>query len=270
MTARIFNLNDDERFVRAPFEEAESDPFEILPGGSNPDKEGFSGAISLPLLPDLIQIYTTSMASGALTIRRAREFGTIWFDRGAMVHAACGKEVGVDAVYRLLQWHDGQFSLDTAATAPVRSIAASWQEVLMEGCRRLDEQASGRTKPAPSEEGTAEVEVVLGEIEQSVDGLLVAGVFESSAGTLIAQRTPGTDLTVAGPVIAEMVRLESSVMDALGRPMTLQECFSIFGDQVHILVPLQGSRVLYLAVRRDDANLALLRRVVERVCKRFS
>ncbi len=270
MTARVFNLNDDERFVRAPFEDAETDPLESLPGESNPDKEGFSGAISLPLLPDLIQIYTTSMANGALTIRRASEFGTIWFDRGAMVHAVCGMEVGVDAVYRLLQWHDGQFSLDTSAQVPVRSITASWQEVLMEGCRRLDEQASGMATTDLREEGTDELDAVLGEIEQAAEGLLVAGVFESSTGALIAQRSPGTDLTAAGAAIVEMMRLQKQIMEALARPTTLQECFSIFGDQVHVLAPLSRSRLLYLVVRRDDAKLALLRRVVEGVCRRLS
>jgi CheY-like chemotaxis protein len=100
---------------------------------------GFSGAISLPMLPDLIQIYTLSMANGALTIRHGERSGTIWFERGAIVHACCGDLRAERAVYELLRWQGGAFSLDPAATPPERSITASWQEVLMEGCRLLDE-----------------------------------------------------------------------------------------------------------------------------------
>src|SRR4029453_5010210 len=100
---------------------------------------GFSGAISLPLLPDLIQVYTASMADGALTIRRGPNEGTIWFERGEMIPAVCGQSVGGEAVYALLQWQNGHFSLDAGARSTVRSITSSWQTVLMEGCRLLDE-----------------------------------------------------------------------------------------------------------------------------------
>src|SRR5689334_7150367 len=75
-------------------------------------RTGFSGAISLPLLPDLIQIYTVSLANGALTIRRGVDQGTIWFEQGQMVHAECGDLVGEEAVYQLLHWENGHFSLD--------------------------------------------------------------------------------------------------------------------------------------------------------------
>jgi uncharacterized protein DUF4388 len=270
MTARIFNLNDDERFVRAPFEEPETSPFESFGGSGLSGEEGFSGAISLPLLPDLIQIYTTSMASGALTIRHGADLGTIWFDRGAMVHAVCGEEVGEAAVYRLLQWHDGKFSLDTAAQAPFQSITSSWQKVLMEGCRRLDEETRGTAVPFPETAFTGEMEAVLSDISGAIEGLLAVSVFDSLDGALIAQRSLATDLTSAGPAIAEMFRQQMRIMTTLDQPPALLDCFSIFGDEVHFLTPLPRARLLYLAVKRDSANLAVVRRVVEHACGRLS
>lgn len=101
--------------------------------------EGFSGAISLPMLPDLIQVYTLTRTTGALSIRRGGSSGTMWFDNGAIVHALCGERRGETAVYEMLSWQSGEFSLDTQAQAPERTITASWQEVLLEGCRLLDE-----------------------------------------------------------------------------------------------------------------------------------
>jgi hypothetical protein len=247
MTARIFNL-DDERLNRAPLRVA-----------------GFSGAISLPLLPDLIQIYTTSMADGALTIHRGTENGTIWFDRGAMVHAVCGELTGEEAVYRLLQWHDGQFSHDRGAQAPSRSITASWQEVLMEGCRRLDEEAL--------EEGLPErfLEMLL-QIEQDVRGLLGMALLDSADGSLLAQRPHGgaLDFEAAGPLVAELLRQQSRIMTSLGCPPSLLDSLSILGDQVHLLEALPEGRLLYLVVDRNGVNLATVRRAVDRALARLS
>lgn len=104
--------------------------------------EGFSGAISLPMLPDLVQVYTLSKTTGALSIRRGASSGIIWFDQGDIVHSLCGERSGEEAVYELLSWQGGEFRLDTSARAPETTITKGWQEVLLEGCRRIDE--SGR------------------------------------------------------------------------------------------------------------------------------
>ena len=86
---------------------------------------GFSGAISVPQLPDLLQLYTQSMASGALTLQQASAVGTIWFDRGDIVHAQCGSTVGAEAVFEMLAWQGGDFSFDRSVQAPQRTIAAT-------------------------------------------------------------------------------------------------------------------------------------------------
>lgn len=111
--------------------------------------QGFSGAISLPMLPDLIQVYTLSLTTGALAIRRGGSSGTLWFDNGKIVHAVCGDRTGEPAVYEMLSWQGGEFSLDTETKPTERTITASWQEVLLEGCRLLDE--AGRDG-SPAEE----------------------------------------------------------------------------------------------------------------------
>lgn len=110
---------------------------------------GFSGAIKLPLLPDLVQIYTLSMATGALSIRRGGEVGTIWFERGEIVHAECGSLAGEEAVYELLAWRSGAFSLKSGAQTGLRTIHSKWQTLLLEGCRLLDEASRWAPKAQP-------------------------------------------------------------------------------------------------------------------------
>jgi hypothetical protein len=206
------------------------------------------------LLPDLIQIYTVSMATGALTIRSGAERGTIWFDRGEMVHAVCGAERGEPAVYRMLRWSDGEFALDSRARAPEHTIVASWQNVLMEGCRLLDEAGSG-------------MDTACAELARTLDGLHHVAVFDS-AGRLLAQRSraDGAGLASAGPALVEMLRQQGRVLEALSiAPASLLDCCWILGDQMHLIESLRNGRLLHVVVQRNDMNLAVLRRAIERV-----
>jgi len=219
---------------------------ELLRGG-----EGFSGAISLPLLPDLIQIYTVSLADGALSIRRGTDTGTIWFERGDMTHAACGDITGENAVYELLQWQSGYFSFDADARPPMRSITASWQTLLMEGCRRLDESASD--DPA-----------VLDDLERSLDGF-VAAVLLNGDGTVLQRRTTRVlpDYASAGPLIAEFVRNAA-------RALPLLDGFFSAGDTFHCIKPVGRGRVLHLVMERGSFNVAVIRRAVDSIAARLA
>ncbi len=108
---------------------------------------GFSGAVSLAMLPDLIQLFTLSSSTGILDIRRGNQQGQIAFERGQIVHAECGALEGEEAVFELMRWQGGAFQLRAGTLPPRRTITASWQEVLLEGCRRLDEER----RPAEAE-----------------------------------------------------------------------------------------------------------------------
>ncbi len=99
---------------------------------------GFSGAVSLQL-PDLIQLYALAQMTGALHIARGADEGVVWFERGGITHAECGAQAGADAVYALLRWNAGAFSLEPGAQPARQSITASWQELLIEGFRLMDE-----------------------------------------------------------------------------------------------------------------------------------
>jgi CheY-like chemotaxis protein len=100
---------------------------------------GFSGAIKLPMLPDLIQLCALARATGSLRISRGADTGAVWFVDGDVVHAECGGARGTAAVFQLLAWQGGTFAMRAGELPPETSIAITWQELLIEGCRLLDE-----------------------------------------------------------------------------------------------------------------------------------
>lgn len=111
---------------------------------------GFSGAMSLEGLPDLVQLFAMSGSTGSLRIARPGQTGLIWFDRGGVVHAEQGEQSGVEAFYEILRWTDGEFSMDRSTEAPARTINMSVMELLMEAARRDDEEVRISSLPPPS------------------------------------------------------------------------------------------------------------------------
>lgn len=112
---------------------------------------GFSGAVSVPSLPDIVQLYVMSAITGLLAVHRRDVQGELWFREGNIVHASTslGTE-GTDAFFDIILWAGGQFSMRMGAAPPKVTIDASPTELLMESCRLLDE---GRREPLPSKTG---------------------------------------------------------------------------------------------------------------------
>lgn len=111
-------------------------------------KQGFSGRLRLPMLPDLIQTLAHSRASVALQVKKRgkpdeAETGWIWFLEGEVVHARRGALSGTAAFYDLLSLEAGSFASEPCLVPPERSISARWEELLMEGLRRIDEEGRG-------------------------------------------------------------------------------------------------------------------------------
>lgn len=110
-----------------------------------PPPSGFSGAISVQTLPDIVQLYVLSCATGLLTVRHKQGEGVVYFSQGAILHAATPTTVGDEAFYEIMEWSAGEFSMRSGVMATERSVSSQWQELLMESVRRIDEKR--RTAP---------------------------------------------------------------------------------------------------------------------------
>lgn len=97
------------------------------------------GSLKELSLPNIIQLNCTEMNTAKVSVRHQGKEGIICFADGAVVHAAVGDLVGEEAVYDLLTWPDGSFTVETDVISPERTVTASWNMLLLEGIRRMDE-----------------------------------------------------------------------------------------------------------------------------------
>lgn len=93
-------------------------------------------------LASLIQIVCLSGQTAAIELVRRGESGTIYFDRGNVVHASLAPLYGEAALLRLLSWSDGGFRTFPNAPSPERSMAITWQFLSEQGFRIAAERAA--------------------------------------------------------------------------------------------------------------------------------
>ena len=159
MTA--FSTNEITRIETGPFTGFLEKPFdferlrELVEQALAPQDEGFSGAISVQTLPDIVQLYVLSNASGLLRVtqKKNRRVGLIYFGQGAILHAVAPSVHGDEAFHEIMTWSGGEFSMEIGATPPERSVTSSWQELLMESVRRIDELRRSEPPTAISRTG---------------------------------------------------------------------------------------------------------------------
>ena len=102
-----------------------------------------SGSLEEIPLPDLLQLFGTSKKNGVLVLQTETLEGRIYLTEGKVRFAAIEGMDNVPplkAVYRMLDWHQGQFALDPPDSRKFENpVDASAQEILMEGIRQQDE-----------------------------------------------------------------------------------------------------------------------------------
>lgn len=135
-------------FLEKPFEFERL--LELVDQALGQPKVGFSGAISVQTLPDIVQLYVLSSATGVFSITHHSGEGKVFFDRGAILHAVTDDAVGDEAFYEMMMWSGGEFSMRVGVSTKERSVESNWQELLMESCRRIDELRREGYRPSRS------------------------------------------------------------------------------------------------------------------------
>ena len=88
-----------------------------------------AGTIATTLLSDVLALYARAGRTGVLDVRAPARTGSVWFERGELVHAACGARTGPSALFEILCWNEGRFAF-RAAPAPARTLSDSVAELL--------------------------------------------------------------------------------------------------------------------------------------------
>jgi pSer/pThr/pTyr-binding forkhead associated (FHA) protein len=138
----------------------------------NPDQSATSGfsAQSQMGLPEVLQMCCLSRRSGQITFRSGESYGFIYIQQGRVLHALCGTIQGEEAVYTMLTWPGGGFSLDEDILPHKKTVTLTWEQLLFEGARRAD---VGMTGPKSSTATITTVEPLTMRIQENQPKLTV-------------------------------------------------------------------------------------------------
>lgn len=100
--------------------------------------KGFNGYFERLELVDVVQLACLEGHDRHLAVKFGQQTGSIFFADGEIVHARAEALEGQDAFFSIMCWPSGTFTLTFGRTA-TRSIDASWNFLLTEAMRRLDE-----------------------------------------------------------------------------------------------------------------------------------
>ncbi len=100
---------------------------------------GVKGRLKDMSLVDIIHVFHTERKTVVVHLGSEMGYGRVYIEGGDIVHAAYREFNGVDALYKLLAWQDGEFDVEPGAASPEHTIAGKVDSLLLEGLRRLDE-----------------------------------------------------------------------------------------------------------------------------------
>jgi len=101
----------------------------------------FAGNLSFLNLGELIQLLGTTGGTGTLYVSSnyASQPGLIYIEKGNPIDAANGSKTGLDALFSLFGWIDGQFEFVPEDITCQKVITKSRMEIILDGLRLLDE-----------------------------------------------------------------------------------------------------------------------------------
>ncbi|MBN1666768.1 MAG: DUF4388 domain-containing protein [Anaerolineales bacterium] len=142
---------------------------------------------------DLIQHNCQDRKIAKLVVCHHGEEAEIYFRDGNVYHASLGETQGEEAVYQILAWEEGTFSLETGGKSAQTSITRSWSGLLLDGARRLDEESGLATEPINTQseaKNMAQLDDLLKQMGGEVNGFIAAAVVGMD-GLSIAQLARG-------------------------------------------------------------------------------
>ena len=100
-----------------------------------------SGNLEFLGLADIMQLLGGNGDSGVLRLRSpyTADTGVVFFINGNPVDAFAAEKTGIDALYSLFGWVEGQFEFRTEKCPEEKKIKQGRMEILLDGLRQLDD-----------------------------------------------------------------------------------------------------------------------------------
>ena len=158
---------------------------------------GFQGSVAGLSLTDVIQLKGHNRYTGCITVTYGNHSGSIFFVDGEIIHAEQGNETGKQAIYEIIRWPGGTFSIHPEMTTNVCTIHCRTDYLLLDALRRLDEERAGAGKVEGEERVTP----------RRTMSKVAANIQEISAVTyavlLDKQGTPLQDASIEAAALAD-------------------------------------------------------------------
>ncbi len=188
-------------------------------------------AAGLELL-DVIQLKGVSRFSGCIQVQGDGFIGLLFFRDGQIIHAEAGNLVGEEAFYEVAQRPGTTFTLQPNVTTTSHTIHRSWQFLLMESQRLVDEARRKNPSPPPPPVPPAQ--------EKKVD---LVDRIRNVAGVVWASLESKTGVPQSAGPNADPMEEKTAHLGALAR---------VVGDRLRV------GEVVGATVQGTDRNLLLM------------
>lgn len=113
--------------------------FEKIKTGREPAKASVYGRLEEMSFVDIIQILSGSSKTASIILNHNSKEGQVFLEDGCIIDAAVDNLSGEQAVYALMSWKKGEFRIEALRQKVNRAIFESTENILLEGCRIMDE-----------------------------------------------------------------------------------------------------------------------------------
>ncbi len=221
------------------------------------------GNLQTMSVADLIQHNCQDNKTARLTLENNGQTATLFFKDGAVQHAVTDSTHGEEAVYELLNWQQGDFTLETGPEPPEVSITKSWTGLLLEGARRLDEEGlqteqnnqTQEKKPMAKKKSEILADSLAELLQESSDihGAAIVGVDGLVYSANVPQRA--LDEEMVGATSAAVLGLSKRSVGQLKRGNFKQTL--IQGDDGNIIVASLNDETLFVGLTPANVNLGM-------------
>jgi hypothetical protein len=251
------------------------------------------GTLQEVSLPTLVQVVLQEGGHGCLRLENDTQIGWLYLAGGRVCHAALAEKKqaglivrsGEEVVYELLRWSDGRFIIEHNIPPPDQTIEQSWDFILMEGLRKLDERwatEEEKSEELPefltslSETEAAVIQEIVAQQKEKnnmtnlnqtlesvmkINGAVAAALVDWESGLTLGTIGNGINIDLAAAGNTNVVRSKLSVMKDLKLKGTIEDILITLTEQYHLIRLLEHNPnlFLYVALDRSISNLGMAR-----------
>jgi uncharacterized protein len=239
----------------------------------------------------LIQSLIQEKAQAQLEFRSSNQLCRLYLDHGRLCHAVLTDTNGItvhrsgeEAVYDLISWQTGQFIVERNVPPPARDIKTSWEFLLMESLRQMDEKTafinvaeskdSSELLSGLSESDRAEIQILMKAKEETmaskseqIQAILTRVVSESSdlTGAVVVSSdglvmgsvlNSSIDGNRVGAVSAGLLSLANRSAQQLNQGDLLQTL--VQASSGNIIAIRSGQNASFVALTPTNVNLGMV------------